>query len=206
MYTTYPNIIIGFHGCDKDVAYKILSKEIDFKFSINPYDWLGHGIYFWEFNHLRALEYAKELKKRNVREQKIKTPFCIGAVLDLGHCLNLINSESLKILKSGYAILEKYHKEIRNPLPENRRPADSTDMDFLLRYLDCAVIETIHKMNEINHIHPYDSVRGMFWEGSELYPNAGFKEKNHIQICIRNPNCIKGVFLPREFNEYYPKP
>ncbi|HYE54151.1 MAG TPA: hypothetical protein VD996_04880 [Chitinophagaceae bacterium] len=25
----------------------------------------------------------------------------------------------------------------------------------------------------------------------------GFHEKNHIQLCIRNPNCIKGYFLPR---------
>jgi hypothetical protein len=25
-------------------------------------------------------------------------------------------------------------------------------------------------------------------EGEELYPSAGFKEKNHVQICIRNPN------------------
>ena len=22
-------------------------------------------------------------------------------------------------------------------------------------------------------------------------------KKNHIQICIRNPNCIKGFFIPR---------
>jgi len=39
-----------------------------------------------------------------------------------------------------------------------------------------------------------------FWEGNELYPNAGFRKKNHIQICIRNPNCIKGYFLPRKIN------
>ena len=35
-------------------------------------------------------------------------------------------------------------------------------------------------------------------EGDELYPGAGFHDKNHIQICIRNPNCIKGFFIPRE--------
>ncbi|OQX80647.1 MAG: hypothetical protein B6D64_02915 [Bacteroidetes bacterium 4484_276] len=37
-------------------------------------------------------------------------------------------------------------------------------------------------------------------EKGELYPNAGFKEKNHIQIAIRNPNCIKGYFFPREID------
>jgi hypothetical protein len=49
----------------------------------------------------------------------------------------------------------------------------------------------------------YDSVKGVFWEGDELYPNAGFREKDHIQICVRNPNCIKGYFLPRELNSKY---
>ena len=45
---------------------------------------------------------------------------------------------------------------------------------------------------------PFDSVRGVFFEGENLYPNAGFKAKNHIQVCVRNPNCIKGFFRVRE--------
>lgn len=45
-----------------------------------------------------------------------------------------------------------------------------------------------------------------FCEGQELYPNAGFREKNHIQICVCNPNCIKGYFLPRGINQDYPNP
>ena len=36
--------------------------------------------------------------------------------------------------------------------------------------------------------------------------NAGFAEKNHIQICVCNPNCIKGYFLPREIDMKYPNP
>ena len=53
---------------------------------------------------------------------------------------------------------------------------------------------------------PYDSVRGVFWEGHEIYPNAGFSEKNHIQICVCNPNCIKGYFLPRKLNNTFTNP
>ena len=45
-----------------------------------------------------------------------------------------------------------------------------------------------------------------FWEGHSLYPNAGFAEKNHIQICVCNPNCIKGYFLPRGIDTAYPNP
>jgi hypothetical protein len=52
----------------------------------------------------------------------------------------------------------------------------------------------------------FDSVRGVFWEGNEPYPNAGFREKNHIQISVRNPNCIKGFFIPRESMAEYKVP
>lgn len=78
--------------------------------------------------------------------------------------------------------------------------------DLLLRKLDCAVIETMHKINRYANKGAFDSVRGVFWEGKPLYPNAGFAEKNHIQICVCNPNCIKGYFLPREINVKYPNP
>ena len=49
-------------------------------------------------------------------------------------------------------------------------------------------------------LYPIDSIRAAFIEGEEIYPGAGFNEKTHIQICIRNPNCIKGFFLPRKRN------
>lgn len=72
--------------------------------------------------------------------------------------------------------------------------------------MDCAVIETVHQFNEDNeNRQEFDSVRGVFFEGDDLYENAGFKDKNHIQIAIRNPNCIKGYFIPRELNKKYPK-
>ncbi|WP_228154885.1 hypothetical protein [Acinetobacter baumannii] len=44
---------------------------------------------------------------------------------------------------------------------------------------------------------PFDFVRAAFWEGEDLYPNAGFKQHNNIQISIINPECILGIFLPK---------
>ena len=49
----------------------------------------------------------------------------------------------------------------------------------------------------------YDSIRGVFIEGGEVYPGSEFVEKTHIQICIVNPNCIKGYFKPMERNEEF---
>ena len=110
----------------------------------------------------------------------------------------------LSELKDAYNFLVDYSKLTGQALPENKNIGSSTDL--LLRKLDCMVIQMAHKIKRKANKRPYDSVRGVFWEGKPLYPNAGFAEKNHIQICICNPNCIKGYFLPRNIDEKYPNP
>ena len=66
--------------------------------------------------------------------------------------------------------------------------------DGLRRNLDCAVINTLHGMLEASGKDSFDTVKGIFTEGDEIYPGAGFREKTHIQICVRDHACIKGIF------------
>ena len=134
----------------------------------------------------------------------IKKSAIIGAIIDLGYCMDLTDSEYLDELRDAYDLLSSIHEKTGESLPENKNIGPSSDL--LIRKLDCAVIEAAHTINLLSKLPPYDSVKGVFWEGKELYPNAGFREKNHIQICVRNPNCIKGFFLPREVNKKYPLP
>lgn len=194
--------MIGFHGCDQSVVDKVVSGKENLLASTNDYDWLGNGIYFWENNDARALQWAQELSKR--KGSSIKEPAVIGAIIDLGYCLDLTDSICLEELKLGYETLVALHNEVGKPLPKNTNIGSSTDL--LLRKLDCAVIETMHQLNRYANKRTYDSVRGVFWEGKPLYPNAGFAEKNHIQICVCNPNCIKGYFLPRRIDKDFPNP
>lgn len=197
MYSKLPNLVLAFHGCDKSVADKVLLKGKHLKASANTYDWLGHGIYFWEQNYERALEWAKE-------SGKIKNPAVVGAVIDLGYCLNLTDSASETILKRGYEFL-KFRCEITNePLPENR--ASKSSSDILLRDLDCAVIQHVHELNKMAGRKDFDSVRGIFVEGKEPYPGSEFRIKTHVQLCIVNPNCIKGYFRPLRQNNNYDLP
>ena len=44
----------------------------------------------------------------------------------------------------------------------------------------------------------YDTVIGALWEGKDLYEDAGITDKNHMQICVRNDQCIRGYFRVRE--------
>lgn len=202
LYANRPNLTIGFHGCDQSVVDKVIAGKENLLASTNDYDWLGSGIYFWENNEERALEWAVELSKRP--GSTVKQPAVIGAIIDLGYCFDLTDTAYLKELKKSYDFALEFSRISGIPLPINKTLGNSTDM--LLRKLDCYVIQTTHRINREANKRAYDSVRGVFWEGKPLYPNAGFAEKNHIQICICNPNCIKGYFLPRNVDEKFVNP
>lgn len=201
MYSKRSGLILGFHGCDREVRDRIVCKKGELlKPSENSYDWLGHGTYFWENNHERALKFAQELKDNppKGKENLISEPAVLGVVIDLGYCLDLMDSKHLETLSVAYHFLCDSHTKHSTKIPKN---IPNNEGELLLRNLDCAVIQTVHQMNKDLNRQNYDSVRGVFFEGNDLYPNAGFKEKNHIQIAIRNQNCIKGFFIPREFDE-----
>ena len=201
LYSSRSNLYIGFHGCDKSVVEYVL-KGGSLKPSINSYDWLGHGMYFWENNEQRALEFAIEASKR--KSSSIKDPAVIGAVIDLGYCLDLTDASCIYELRQSYKALLQVFKTAGKTLPLNK--AIGKKGDLLLRERDCAVIEFEHTINETAKVKSFDSVRGAFIEGKKLYPNSGIYEKNHIQICVRNPNCIKGYFLPRAKDDKYSNP
>lgn len=76
-------------------------------------------------------------------------------------------------------------------LPKNTHQASGV---FLRRSLDCAVIKTVRELCEEAKLDPYDTVYGVLEEGDELYPGAGFKKRTHVQIAVRNPDCIIGYF------------
>lgn len=215
MYTS-PAIVFGFHGCDQSVADNVLKNNEVLAPSEKSYDWLGHGIYFWEGSESRALAWAKAKKG-------IKNPAVIGAIIDLGNCLDLLDDRYINELATTYQILKAEFQNIGEPLPKNA-VIDPNGISFR-RDLDCAVVMRLHQLNNDSiakelglssssgkqkrsiQTHPkfIDSVRGMFPEGNPLYPSAGFRQENHIQLCIVNPNCILGYFHPRATNSWFKK-
>ena len=184
MHQLAASFVLGYHGCDKAVGERIL-KGAPFKQSNNDYDWLGPGIYFWEANPLRGLDFAREAKKRHT--SNIKQPFVIGTVISLGLCLDLTSTAGVAQVRTAYSALAELAAAGRVELPQNTG-------DGLLRRLDCAVIQMVHTIRSDRGDQPIDSVKGVFIEGHPVYAGSGFREKTHIQIAVRNPDCIKGVF------------
>lgn len=196
IYQKLPQMVLGFHGCDRSVAEKVLSSnEEHLTPSQNDYDWLGDGIYFWLNDPQRAYEWACQTHERN--PNKVKEPYVIGAVIDLGLCLNFCERESILLLQRSYERLNESFKTLGLDLHSRKKNKAPDKGGFnLIRPLDCAVINNLHDMlAEINV--SFDTVYGYFQEGSDAFLGAGIKEKSHIQVCVRNTNCIKGYFLPR---------
>ena len=187
-----PSFIIGYHGCDKDVAEDVLSGKIPLKVSKNQHDWLGSGIYFWENNPRRAYQWAKEHVGKTTAN--VKNPYAIGAIINPGYCLDLTEASSLEIIKDTYKDLKEVYENQGIDLPKNEN-VKGGDTDLLKRNLDCFVINALHDTREIiNNKIPFDSVRSPFFEGQRLYETSGFYEKAHIQICVRNSSSIIGYF------------
>jgi hypothetical protein len=186
------SFVLAYHGCDEAIAQRVIAARATLRPSQNDYDWLGDGVYFWEHNAQRAYEYAVELASRpRNRRQRIKRPSVVGAVVDLGFCLNLLDSRYLRMLRDAFEKLAGISTANGLPLPRNTGGGD-----LLNRKLDCAVMRTLHQMRVDAGEPPFDTVRAAFIEGDRLYDNAGFAAKNHIQVCVRDPRCIKGYFRP----------
>jgi hypothetical protein len=199
-YELLPSFLLGFHGTDEATAEKIFAGQAHLEPSENDYDWLGHGMYFWEYSPKRAQQFAKEKFTWQGRNENVAV---IGAIIDPGLCLNLLDATGLAYLEIGYEALLAQRGGVEF-LPKN-----GVAKQFWKRQLDCAVINMVHTFRAAtqsdewikNHpgtasLHPYDTVRGAFWEGGEIYPGARIEKKNHVQICVRNTNSIIGYFRP----------
>lgn len=175
----------------------------------------GTAFIFGKEVMIEPLEWAQ-------KSPKVKNPAVIGAFVKLGHCIDLLDAEYLKQVKSTYEILKSESEELGQDLPKNKLRVD--DISFV-RELDCKVMLRLQQLNNElivqdlglvdmigqnkrkiqNHPQFIDSVRGMFPEGGELYEGAGFRAQNHIQLCIINPNSIMGYFDPIKRNNWYKK-
>lgn len=190
------SFVLGYHGCEVDIAEKVVTGKTSLIGSDKVYDWLGPGIYFWESDPQRALEWAKQ------RYGTSSKPAVVGAVIDLGNCLDLLARSDQDLMRTAYDSLAAIYDKAEKPLPSNENLRRGGDTERRLRKLDCAVIRHLHTLVESDgDIPAFDTVRGMFTEGEEIYSGSGFYAQSHVQIAVRDPTRIKGVFLPPELGQ-----
>jgi len=113
----------------------------------------------------------------------------VGAVIQLGACLDLTNVAYTALLRRAHEHMRESYGKAGKPIPANT----GRDRDLKNRQLDCLVINWLHK--EMDDAR-FESVRGIFAEGGPAYPGAKIMRQTHIQIVVRNKRCIVGVFRP----------
>jgi hypothetical protein len=194
-HETYQRVVVGYHGCDAAVAKRVLAGKARLKLSTNAYDWLGGGIYFWEHGPQRADEWAVE--QARLGATKVENPSVLAARIDLGVCLDLLDTANTRLLSKWYTKFRRFVRQKGVAMPENRDAAGSRRGDKVLRYRDCAVVDyTLSSLSEAEGVE-YQTVRGVFLEGKPAFPGSKIALKSHIQIAVRDPACIVGFFGPR---------
>lgn len=175
--------VIGYHGCLEPFASELLTGDRaieDWVQSQNDYDWLGHGIYFWEHAPSRALEWALDKAKRTGPSAR---PAVVGAIISLAGCLDLTDTKYTSVLRKSFDDVSSAAHAREESLPKNAG---------LRRPLDCLVINSTADLapGEIK------SVRCPFLEGGAAFAGSAISAQGHIQIAVRDRVCILGLFRP----------
>lgn len=163
---TDERVVRGFHGTSLARAEAIIEGGT-FDPSTANHEWLGHGIYFWEGSEHRAHQWAAKLHGPDAA--------VLAVDVQIGRCVDLCDSSWAPALRAAHARLVTACGSTRSPIPTNVRGRNE---------LDCAVVNMLCELYEV------DTVRGFFTEGDAIYPGATFKELDHIQVCVRNPDAI----------------
>ncbi len=177
--STTPRTIIGYHGCSLETAHRILEAG-EFVPSTKAYDWLGEGIYFWEYAPYRALDWATERCQRRGGE-----PAVIKASIRLGRCLNLLDIEHIPGLRDAY-------QDLAVSTPADAFPRNTAQG---AHFLDRAVIDLYCQNIADLSSRIIQTVRGSFAEGSPIFPASKILEKAHTQIAVRDKACILRLSL-----------
>lgn len=186
----YHRTIIGYHGTHRRAAQRLVDGE-SFSPSNNRDDWLGHGIYFWEYGPQQAWWWAK---RRYGDDAAV-----VGAMIQLGLCLDLLDPANAEKLRRAR---EQMEAALR--LQSLKPPRNSNYSKFL----DCAVFNFVYATAD-RHGLCYESSRAVFvparrMEGgsARIWERSGLFVGGHIQICIREPRNILAVWSVRKDGRY----
>lgn len=170
-----PRFVVGYHGCSRETQEKILAGE-PFIESANEWDWLGAGVYFWEYAPARAWEWAR---------QNSDEPAVIRARIRLGRCLNMLDTKHFDDIRTVYRFVKNEVARQKLRMPENKPDGR--------RFLDQRVINLYCRVHGELTGRPYQTVRACFPEGDPVFPGSGILSKTHVQIAVRDPSCIADV-------------
>lgn len=192
-------LVVAYHGCDRTTEEALVSgtlKHLDP--SDNPYDWLGPGVYFFQDDWRRALMFAQasaEHPHKRFTSRPITDPAVVGAVMKLSLVLDVSTQDGIDAFRASYQSLKTSGIRL-----QRNRQSDPKDTDIIVRALDRQVFKNLHQMYVDQKLPPLDAVRGAFPQGEAVAPTSAIFVNSHVQIALRNPDCILGYFRVPELS------
>lgn len=184
----YHRTVIAYHGTRMSTARSLVAGR-EFEASTNDDDWLGHGIYFWEYAPQQAWWWARQRYGADAA--------VVGAIIRLGQCFDLFDPANAELLAEAYASLCRTLREINQPIPNNANK---------FKYLDCAVFNYLYSRLEEAGFS-VDCTRAVFvpmigGRLPRLWSRSAVFRGGHIQLCVREPRNIIAVWSVRRDGRY----
>jgi hypothetical protein len=179
-YLDYHRTVIGYHGTSAKVADALVDGE-PFTVSTSINEWLGSGIYFWEYAPKQAWWWAKKFNKAS-------NPAVVGAMIRLGNCFDLMDAKNVEALQRAKDGMIKLMKREGVEIPENQR---------IYKNLDCAVFNYFYQQVEVEGEPTIESARAAYVpteSKKRIWPASWIYRDTHIQICVRNQSNILAVW------------
>ncbi len=183
----YHRTVVGYHGTRRSTAERLV-RGAPFRESENDDDWLGHGIYFWEYAPQQAWRWAERRYGKKNEE-----PAVVGAMIRLGHCLDFLDPPNGVLLEASHHALQETLTAAGQPLPNNANNH---------KYRDCMVFEYMYETLEASG-RTVDVCRAVFVPSTKRYwDRSGVYRGSHIQLCVRAPANILSAWHVRRDGRY----
>lgn len=198
-FDDYHRTVIGYHGTGLNAALRIVNRIDCFAPSERDYDWLGKGVYFWEYAPKQALAWARLRQKRYAKKanptaedqrRAIEPLAVVACMIRLGFCLDLTEPENIRTMQDIFNDYKLNLELAGESLPTNTRQ---------YRRLDRAVFEYAYTfLQNTDPISKVDTARGVYVptkKANRLWEGSWIARETHIQLCVRSPACILGTWL-----------
>src|SRR5437016_2589974 len=110
-YLDYHRTVIGFHGTTSAIAAELVAGA-PFLPSTRTDEWLGTGVYFWEYGPKQAWWWARTIKGH-------ANPAVVGAMIRLGNCFDLLDSQNVEVLRTAKDGMMALLERKKHPVPKN---------------------------------------------------------------------------------------
>ena len=165
-----PIIVTGYHGTTKAAAEKILTEG--FVPSVNDWDWLGHGVYFWQDAPVRAYNWARE---RLAGTDQFAT--VVAARIRLDGFVDLLDQRGIRTLQDLAADFERQKLSTRLANAKGANRLDCAVFNFASDVLSWLGAEVA-------------GYRAACVEGKPLTPGSPVFDLSHVQIVVIDRTAI----------------